>query len=147
MSKADTYESDVLAILFTATALANVWDNAASSPITNLYIGLHSSNPAEADDQTTNELSYTGYSRVAVARSGSGWTVASGAVDNDAAITFGACTGGGPQTAAYFTVGRDSSGTGKIFYTGQITTPSGGLIINTGITPEFAAGDLDVTED
>ncbi len=39
-------------------------DNAATSPITNLYVSLHTGDPGEAGDQTTSEAAYTSYARV-----------------------------------------------------------------------------------
>ena len=68
MSKGNTFENDILKLIFNATAIANIADNAASSPLTNLYASLHTADPGEAGDQTTNETSYTSYARVAVAR-------------------------------------------------------------------------------
>lgn len=143
MSKGNTFENDLLLLIFNATGIANIADNAASSPLTNLYVSLHTGDPGEAGDQTTNECTYTSYARVAVARSGSGWTVSGNAVSNAAAITFPQATGGS-ETATYFAVGTASSSTGKILYSGAL---SASLAISSGITPEFAIGDLDVTED
>ena len=143
MSKGNTFENDLLLLIFNATGIASIADNAASSPLTNLYVSLHTGDPGEAGDQTTNECTYTSYARVAVARSGSGWTVSGNAVSNAAAITFPQATGGS-ETATYFAVGTASSSTGKILYSGAL---SASLAISSGITPEFAIGDLDVTED
>jgi len=143
MSKGNTFENDWLKLVFNATAIANIADNAASAPLTNLYVSLHTGDPGEAGSQTTSECAYTSYARVAVARTSGGWTVTANAVENAAAITFPAATGGS-ETATYFAVGTDATGTGKILYSGALTS---GLAISTGITPEFAAGDLDVTED
>lgn len=143
MSKGNTFENDLLLLIFNATAIANIADNAASSPLTNLYVSLHTADPGEAGSQTTNECNYTSYARVAVARSGSGWTVSGNAVSNAAAVTFPQCTGGS-NTATYFAVGTASSSTGKILYSGALTAS---LAISSGITPEFAIGDLDITED
>lgn len=143
MSKGNTFENDLLLLIFNATGIANIADNAASSPLTNLYVSLHTGDPGEAGDQTTNECAYTSYARVAVARSGSGWTVSGNAVSNAAAITFPQATGGS-ETATHFAVGTASSSTGKILYSGAL---SASLAISSGITPEFAIGDLDVTED
>lgn len=39
------------------------------------YVSLHTGDPGEAGDQTTNEATYAGYARVAVARDSGGWTV------------------------------------------------------------------------
>lgn len=143
MSKGNSWETDLLALLFKATALANVADNAATSPITNLYVSLHTADPGEGGSQTTSEAGYTSYARVAVARSGSGWTVASGQASNAAAITFPACTGSS-STCTYFGIGRDASGAGYLFYSGALTAS---LAVTSGITPAFAIGAAVVTED
>lgn len=143
MSKSNALENSFLAILFNATALANVWDNAASSPITNLYVSLHTADPGEGGDQTTNEATYTSYARVAVARTSGGWTVSGNAVTNAASILFPECTGGS-NTITHFGVGKSSSGAGVLFYSGALTAS---LAVSTGIQPQFAAGDLDITED
>lgn len=143
MSKGNSWETDLLKLLLTATALANIADNAAASPNTNIYVSLHTGDPGEAGDQTTNEATYTSYARVAVARSGSGWTVASGAAENAGAITFPACTGGS-NTITHFGVGKSSSGAGYLYYKGAL---SASLAVSSGITPAFAAGALDITED
>ncbi len=61
MSKGNTYENDILKLTFNATAIANIADNAAASPLTNLQMSLHTADPGEAGDQTTNEIAYTSY--------------------------------------------------------------------------------------
>lgn len=143
MSKADVFENDFLKLIFQATAIANIADNAGTAPLTNLYVSLHTADPGETGNQTTNEATYTGYARVAVARTSGGWTVSANAVENAAAITFPECTAGS-NTITHFAVGTDVSGTGKILYKGALTAS---LAVSAGITPEFAAGDLDITED
>lgn len=119
MSKGNTFENDFLKLIFNATAIANIADNAATSPLTNLYISLHTGDVGEAGDQTTNEATYTGYGRVAVLRSSSGWTVSSNSVTNAAAISFGACTAGS-NTLTHWAIGTLSSGTGKVLYKGSL---------------------------
>jgi hypothetical protein len=144
MSKGDTFENDLLKLIFNATAIANIADNAATSPLTNLYVSLHTADVGETGNQETNEATYTSYARVAVARTTSGWTAATaGATDNVAAIEFPECTGGS-NTITHFAVGTAASGTGKVLYKGQLTSS---LAVSTGITPSFAIGALDVTED
>ena len=146
MSKSNTFENDLLLLLFNNTNIANIGDATGlrgSSAAGNLYIALHTADPGEAGDQTTNEVAYTSYARVAVARSSGGFTVATNTVTNAAAITFPQCTGGS-ATATHFSIGTSSSGAGKILYSGALTAS---LAISNGITPEFAAGDLDGTED
>lgn len=143
MSKADVFENDLLKLIFQAVAIANLADNAATGPLTNLYVSLHTADPADAGNQSTNEATYTGYARVAVARTAGGWTVTGNNAENAAAVTFGACTAG-TNTITHFGVGTLSTGTGKLLYSGALTAS---LAVSAGITPSFAAGALDITED
>lgn len=143
MSKGNTFENDLMKLIFNATAIANIADNAASSPLTNLYVSLHTADPGEAGSQTTSEATYTSYARVAVARTTGGWTVTNNAVENAAAIVFPECTGGS-NTITHFAVGTVVSAAGKILYSGALTAS---LAVSTGIEPQFAAGDLDISED
>jgi len=143
MSKGNTFENDFLKLIFNAIAIANIADNASTSPLTDLYVSLHTGDVGESGSQTTNECAYTSYARVAVARTSGGWTVTDNAVTNASAITFPKATGGS-ETATHFAVGTDSTGTGKVLYKGAL---SSSLAISENIQPQFAAGDLDVTED
>ncbi len=144
-SKDATWENGLLLLLFNNTAFTLVGDAAGLLPSAapgSLYVGLHTASPA-GGNQTTSECAYTGYARVAVARSAGGWTVAASAVDNAAAITFGLCTVG-TETASHFSVGTTASaGAGKLLYHGELTA---NLNISPGITPSFAIGALDITE-
>jgi hypothetical protein len=67
----------------------------------------------------------------------------SNAVTNAATISFPAATGGS-NTITHFAVGTASSGAGKVLYKGAL---SASLAVSSGITPQFAAGELDITED
>lgn len=142
MSKGNTFENDLLLLIFNATAIANIADNASSSPLTNLYVSLHTGDPGEAGDQTTNECAYTSYARVAVARSGSGFTVTNNSVSPAANIDFPACTGG-TETATHWAVGTASSSTGKILYKGSISPT---ISISSGVTPRLTTAST-ITED
>lgn len=148
MSKANTYETDLLALLLNATPIANIADNAASSPLTNLYVALHTADPGETGDQTTSEISYTGYARVAILRNNStpAWTISSpaglGTANPSSAINFGLCTAGS-GTATHFSIGSLISGAGKIFYSGTITP---NISVSNGVTPQLPTTST-VTED
>jgi len=106
-------------------------------------VSLHTGDPGEAGNQTTNEAAYTSYARVAVARSGSGWTVSGNTVTNAALIQFPQCTGGS-ETITHFAIGTASSSTGKVLYKGAL---SSSLAVSSGIQPQFGAGELDGSED
>ncbi|MEN6664907.1 MAG: hypothetical protein ABFD85_13025 [Phycisphaerae bacterium] len=135
MGKSTTTSNNVLNLIFSATAWANIADNAASSPATNLYVALHTADPGAGGTQSTNEVTYTSYARVAVARSGSGWTTSTVAsVSPQAAIIFPAGTGGS-GTATYASIGMLSSGAGIILYSGPIS-PS--IVTGNGVTPQLS---------
>jgi hypothetical protein len=142
MSKGDTFENDLLRLIFNATAIANIADNAAASPLTNLFVALHTADPGEAGTQTTNEISYTGYARATVARTSGGWTVTANSVSPVATISFGACTAGS-GTATHASVGVAVSGATKILYSGALSPT---IAVSVGVTPQIAAGST-ITED
>jgi hypothetical protein len=142
MSKSNAFENDLLELIFNGTAIANLADNAATSPLTELYVSLHTADPGEAGDQTTNECTYTSYARVAVARSGSGWTVTGNSVSPVANIDFAEATGGS-ETATHVAIGTDSTGAGKILYSGAVTP---NIAIVTGVTPRIGTGST-ITEE
>jgi len=142
VSKGNTFENDLLKAIFNATPIANLLDNAASSPLTNLYVSLHTADPGEAGDQTTSEATYTSYARVAVARTSGGWTVTGNSVSPASAITFPAGTGGS-GTVTHFGVGTASSGAGKLLYSGTV---SPNIVTGSGITPQLTTASA-IQED
>lgn len=142
MSKGNSFENDLLKLIFNATAIANIADNAASSPLASLYVSLHTGDPGEAGNQTTNECAYTSYARVAVDRDTGGWTVTNNSVSPAADITFPMATGG-TETATHVGVGTASSGTGKLLYKGAVTP---NIAISNGVTPILTTGSV-ITED
>lgn len=120
MSKSNTFENDLLKLIFNGTGIANLADNASASPLTNLYLSLHTADPGEAGNQTTSESAYGGYARASVARTSGSWTVTNNSVSPVSAIDFPECSGGS-STITHFAVGTASSGTGKILYSGTVT--------------------------
>lgn len=143
MSKSNSHENNLQKLVFQAIAIANLADNAASSPFTNLYVALHTADPGEGGTQATSEATYTSYARVAVARTSGGWTVAAEVASNAAAVNFPACTGS-TNTITHFSIGTVVSGATLILYSGALTSS---LAVSTGITPSFAIGALTVSED
>jgi len=140
MAFSTTFRADVAGLVYLAAAIANIADNAASAPITNIYATLHESDPSSGN-HTTGETGYTSADRVAVSRSVSGWDNTAGVVDNDAEIAFPACTGGS-STVTHVSTGTAASGTGKVLVAGAATAP---LAVSTGIQPKIAAGALTIT--
>ena len=146
MSATNAFETATLSLYFNNVDHANIGDAAGlqnSAAAGSFYISLHTADPGEAGAQTTTEANYTGYARVAVARSAGGWTVSGSNASNTAAVTFGACTVGS-NTITHFGIGSDLSGAGNLFFKGALT---GSLAVSAGITPSFAVGELDVNLD
>lgn len=129
MAKGNQWITDYLNLLFigTATPTANIAQNAAA-PITNLYASLHTADPGAAGNQTTSETStgnYTGYARVAVARSVAGFTVSGQSVTLAANVTFAQAPVTATDVLTHWAIGTASSGTGQILYSGPIGTNLG----------------------
>lgn len=146
MSMTNTAEAALLDLLFLNTDWANIGDAGGlqnSAAAGSFYVSLHSSDPGEAGNQTTNEISYTGYARVAVARTSGGFTRSGATISNTALVQFSQCTGG-TATATHFGIGTDLSGAGNLIFKGALTAS---LSISNGIQPQFAASALTVTVD
>lgn len=143
MSKSDTFENDILKLIFNATAIANIADNAASSPLTTLFWALHTADPGDAGTQSTSEATYTGYARVTVARTTGGMTASSaGSTSPVANIDFGLCTAGS-NTITHASVGVATSGATKILYSGTVTP---NIAVTNGVTPRLTTAST-ITED
>lgn len=141
MSKTDTYENSLLQLIFNATAIANLAQNNATSPATTLTVALHTADPGETGTQLTSEISYTGYARVAVARTSGGWTVTGNSVSPVANIDFGAMTAGTGGTVTHFSVGTGTSN--AMLYKGTVTP---NIAVTTGVTPRLTTATT-ITED
>lgn len=146
MSMTNAAEAALLDLLFLNVDWANIGDAGGlqnSAAAGSFYISLHTSDPGEAGNQSTNEASYTGYARIAIARTAGGWTRSVSTISNTALAQFAQCTGGS-ATVTHFGVGTDSSGTGNLLLKGALTSS---LAISSGIQPQFAAGALTATVD
>ena len=152
MSASNTFESDVLLLLLNNTNIANLGDAVGvrgSTAAGSVYVSLHTADPGEAGNQTTSETAYTGYARVAVARTAGGWTISGTAptqAANAALVTFGPCTAAPGAALTFFAIGRDSSGVGEILLSGALTA-SLTLTSSPSITPNFPIGTLIATCD
>lgn len=146
MSKSNTFENDLLGLIFNNTDIADIGDASGlqnSATAGSLYVALHTADPGEAGTAATSEATYTNYARVAVARSGAGWTVSGATATNAAQITFPQCGASG-NTITHVSITTALSGTSKILYSGALNSS---LSVALNITPLFAASGLTVTED
>jgi hypothetical protein len=139
-------EQAFLDLLFLNIDWANIGDASGlqnSAAAGSFYISLHTADPGESGDQTTNETAYTSYARVAVARTAGGWTRTASTISNAAKITFPQCTGG-TSTITHFGIGTDSTSTGNLLMKGTLTAS---LAVSNGIQPEFVIGALTAAVD
>lgn len=143
MPKSTATSNSIVNLMYRATAWANVADNASASPLTDVYVSMHTSSPTAASGaQTENETVYTNYARQAGARS-TGWDAASGgATANSATISFPQCGATG-ATLSHVATGTALTLTGAVWHYGALNSS---LAVSSGITPQFAGGALVITE-
>ena len=78
------------------------------------------------------------YARVAVARSGAGWTVTSNAVSLAAIASFPAMAGGAGGTVTHFGVGYEAlGGANGLAFFGTVTP---NIVVSAGVTPKLDTG-------
>lgn len=149
MSASNDFEFDILKLIFNNTTIANIGDATGvvgSTGVGSLFVALHTADPGEAGTQSTSEATYTGYARVAVARTSGAFTVTGTAptqVANVATVTFGLCSAGS-NTITHFSIGYQTSGATKMVVSGALAAS---LAVSVGITPSFAASALVATCD
>ena len=128
-------------------AWANVGD-AAGLPVGtagSLYASLHTADPGVGGTQTTSEAAYGGYTRIAIARDNTWWTVATASATNAKAIVFPQSSTG-PETETWIGIGTALTTAGHLLYRAQITSPATGLVINANETPTVNIGAATISE-
>lgn len=147
MSATDIFEDELLDLIFMNENIADVGDATGlvkSTADGDCKISLATVDYIDADTvATADEAAYGGYARATIARgTAGGWSVASGTVDNDAATDFVEATSGSETEVCFGIV---------LLSTGNILAMYGVLLVDlavsVGITPEFAAGELNITVD
>lgn len=146
MSKSDVWENDLLRLLFNNTDITNVGDAGGirgSATAGSLYWSLHTADPGETGTAITNETAYTGYARVAGARSSAAFTVTANSVSPVANVDFGECTAVPGAAITHFGIVSTASGAGKLLYKGPLT-PS--ITMAIGVIPRVKTTSA-ITED
>lgn len=146
MSKSNTFESDLLLLIFNNTNIADIGDATGlrgSSTAGSLYWSLHTADPGEAGTAVTSETAYTGYARVSAARSSGGFTVSGNSVSPPSNVDFGECTASPGGAITHFGVVNTSSGAGKLLYSGTMTP---NITMAVGVIPRIKSTST-VTED
>lgn len=135
MAKSNASANDYVALIYNATAIANLADNAASSPLANIFLAAHTADPGAAGAQSANEAAYTGYARPSVARTTGGFTCSNGVVSLVATQSFGACTAG-TALLTHWSTGVAVSGATKVLHRGVFGSRQGPFTgaVNDNIT-------------
>lgn len=145
MSKSNAFEAALLELIFENANIATLGDATGvrgSSAAGSLYISLHTADPGESGVQTTSEVSYTGYARVAVARSGAAWTRTDNSITPASPTPFPERPDSGAAVVAtHFGVGVAASGGGLLLYSGTLTP---NISISELVTPNPV---VTITED
>lgn len=105
------------------------------------YLALFTADPGEAG-AVASEASYTGYARVALAKSGA-WTDGGSTFTNANLIQFGACTAG-TNALTHFAVVDTASGAVDMMISGALSAT---LNVSPGIQPQFASNALSISAD
>lgn len=119
MSKSNTFENQLLKLIFNATPIPGLADNAASGANTQLFLALHTADPGEDGNQATNEVAYGGYTRMAIVRTASGWAVTGNSASPVTPVDFPEAVSG-TGSATHASIGTAASGAGTILYRGAI---------------------------
>ncbi len=149
MSKSNTFESDLLLLIFNNVAIADIGDVAglrASTTAGSLWVSLHTADPGETGSAVTSETAYTGYLRVASARSAAAWTVSGTAptqVSPVANIDFVECSASPGGAITHFGIVNTASGAGKLLYSGTMTP---NITMAVGVIPRIKTTST-ITED
>jgi hypothetical protein len=144
MPKATVTCNNFLALLYNATAWANIADNASGTPITTISIRLATASYAVGSTGSSNEATYTNYALQTVARAtgAGGWNApATRATSNVSQITFPQCGASGNTITSACTC--KASGASDIFHYGDLNSP---IAVSNLIQPIFAAGAVTITE-
>lgn len=136
MSFSNTLENELLEHILNNANIANVGDATGlrgSATAGSFYLSLHTASPTESGNQSSSETTYGSYARVAVTRSGTGWTVTGNSASPAANIDFAEATSG-TATITHVGLGTDASGTGKLVLYGSLS-PS--ISVTTGVIPRI----------
>ncbi len=142
MPKATNTCNNFLALVYNATAWANIADNAAASPITTISMRLATASYSVGSTGATNEATYTNYALQTVARTTGGWVAPSSrATSNAAQISFPQCGASGNTITS--ACASKASGASDIFHYGDLNAP---ITVSNLIQPIFAIGAITITE-
>jgi hypothetical protein len=152
VAKSDAFEAALQDLIYLNIAFPNIGDATGlvgSTVAGFIYFALHAGDPGEGGNQSTNEIAYTGYTRVGVARGAGGFVRTANSISPLAAVTFPTGTGGS-GTATFFSTGIASAGSSLVLHrgllvAGDLVTPLP-IVCGNGVTPRLGTGTA-ITEN
>lgn len=118
---ASTYmRSAMLNLFLQGDPIADIAENDTSSPLTDLWIALHTADPGVGGTQQSSEASYGGYARQSLPRSAGGFPIAGNVASFGSQVDFPNCTDGTVQTITHFSIGVAGSGPTPILFYGTV---------------------------
>lgn len=126
--------TNYLNLIFCNIAWPNVGDASGLQPSAaagNWVLSLHTADPGQGGNQSTNEAAWGGYTRILVPRDTSNWLVAAPQVSNILQLLFPVCTSGS-EVDTHWGLGTDSSGAGHLEYSGVIGGAFSGFTAEVG---------------
>lgn len=148
MSKSSQMENDIQLLIFNNVDIAGLGLRGSAAP-SSLHISLHTADPGEGGSQSTNEVAYTGYARMARTRdtnAATGFLVTADTVTPRSNVDFPFKQDAGTITATHFGIGDSASGAGVLRYSGPIVTPIGGIVFTQNDVPRLDTSTSIVEE-
>lgn len=143
MPKSTAMCNAVIGLYYNATAIANIADNAAAAPITQVSMALATASYSASSTLASNEGTYTNYARQDTARTTGGWDAPSGgATANAAAVEYPQCGASG-NTITSAATGKPGGGAAAIFHYGDLNAS---IAVSNQIQPRFPIGAITITE-
>ena len=148
MSKVNGFETDLLELVFNNADIAGIGaPSGLQGSVTqgSLYVALFDSTLALESGSAADELTYTGYARVATDRHVTDWDVTGPSVQNVGTIQF-AANGGAltPSVVAFAVCKAGAALVDDLIYWGSLTSSK---TIPPGTSPRFLDSQLTITED
>jgi len=131
-AKFNQFENDVIAYIFNNTTCA-VFPTTGTQA---MALCLHTASPGETGDSATNEAGYSGYARVGVERSSSGWTVSGNTAKLSTTMAFPQCNGATTALVTHFSICTSTvaGSTARSLYYGALDNS---ISVSNGVTPRL----------
>lgn len=139
-------ETAILQLLFNNTDWAGIGDATGlqgSTAAGSFYLAQFTADPTDSGS-VANEATYTGYARLAIARTSGGWTITGNTADNTAAATCAQCTGGSNTITHIAICKAGTASVADLLFVGALDSS---IAISNGIALNFAIGEIDCTFD